>query len=164
MFPSPKSQEAVPTEPALLKFTVPPAERYVVSTSEEATAVAPGSTVTTDVAVPVQPPLSPVTVYVVVVVGEAVTVAPVVPLNPVAGDQLYVLAPLAVKVALLPAHMVTLAGVTETVGTVFTVTTTVVDPEHPPVVPVTVYVVVAVGEAVTVAPVVPLKPVEGDHA
>ena len=40
----------------------------------------------------------PVTVYVVVDVGLAVTVAPVVLLKPVAGLQLYVLAPPAVNV------------------------------------------------------------------
>ena len=41
----------------------------------------------------------PVTVYVVVEVGLAVTVEPVVELSPVAGDQMYVTAPLAVSVA-----------------------------------------------------------------
>ena len=33
------------------------------------------------------PAVDPVTVYTVVEVGEAVTLAPVVPLKPVAGDQ-----------------------------------------------------------------------------
>ena len=48
----------------------------------------------------VQPLLSvPVTVYVEVEVGFAVTVAPVVALSPVAGDQMYVVAPDAVSVA-----------------------------------------------------------------
>jgi hypothetical protein len=47
-----------------------------------------GFTVTVTVVVLVQPAaLTPVTVYVVVAVGEAVTAAPVVALNPVAGDQ-----------------------------------------------------------------------------
>ena len=46
-------------------------------------------TVTKDVAVAVQPLLAvPVTVYVVVVIGEAVTEAVFVALNPVLGDQL----------------------------------------------------------------------------
>lgn len=47
-----------------------------------------GLTVTVVVAVLEQAPFVPVTVYVVVVVGLAVTVAPVVADNPVAGDQL----------------------------------------------------------------------------
>ena len=46
-------------------------------------------TVIVCVAIPVQPaPLTPVIVYVVVADGDALTVAPVVALNPVAGDQL----------------------------------------------------------------------------
>ena len=49
----------------------------------------------------VQPLLSvPVTVYVEVEAGDAVTVAPVVALSPVAGVHEYVVAPLAVSVAL----------------------------------------------------------------
>jgi hypothetical protein len=47
----------------------------------------------------------PVIVYVVVVVGFAVTLAPVVALSPVLGDQLYVFAPLAVSVVLAPLQM-----------------------------------------------------------
>ncbi len=46
-----------------------------------------GFTFTVTCAVFEQPPLVPVTMYVVVELGFAVTVAPVVPLNPVAGDQ-----------------------------------------------------------------------------
>jgi hypothetical protein len=42
---------------------------------------------------------TPVTVYVVVVVGVAVTEAPVVALKPVAGVHVYVFAPVAVSVA-----------------------------------------------------------------
>ena len=44
-----------------------------------------------------------------------------------------------------------------------TVTVVVALAEHDPVVPVTVYVVVAAGLAVTVAPVVADKPVDGDQ-
>ena len=44
-----------------------------------------GVTVTTEVTVPVQPPAVPVIVYVVVVAGFAVTLTPVVALNPVPG-------------------------------------------------------------------------------
>jgi len=74
-----------------------------------------------------------------------------------------VLAPLAVKVAGDPAHM--LGEFTVIVGFGFTVTVDVVVPVQPAAeVPVIVYVVVAAGLAVTLAPVVALKPVEGLHA
>jgi hypothetical protein len=45
-------------------------------------------TVTVEVAVPVHPAVVPETVYTVVDAGLAVTLAPVVPLNPVPGLQL----------------------------------------------------------------------------
>jgi hypothetical protein len=61
----------------------------------------------------------------VVVVGFAVTVAVLVELNPVEGLQLYDAAPLAVKVALCPLHIVGFAGLIAIVGNGFTVTTTV---------------------------------------
>jgi hypothetical protein len=108
-------------------------------------------------------PVVPTTVYVVVVVGFAVTTAPVVPLKPVEGDQLYVDAPDAASVVLLPEHKVNVVGVTFVIGVGFTVMVTVVDPLQPPLVPVTVYVVVLVGDAVTIDPVVPLNPEAGDH-
>ena len=54
-------------------------------------------------------------------VGFAVTLVPVVALNPVEGDQVYVEAPLAVKV--VDAPLQTDAPGTETVGEGFTVTT-----------------------------------------
>lgn len=55
-------------------------------------------------------------------------------------------------------------GVTVRVGDAFTVIVCVVVPEHPAaVVPVTVYVRVEVELQVTVAPVVVLRPVDGDH-
>ena len=83
-----------------------------------------GKIVTTAVAVFKQPftPV-PVIVYVVVVVGFAVTLAPVVALSPVLGDQLYVFAPLAVRVVLKPLQI--LGEFTVIVGGVATVTTTV---------------------------------------
>ena len=48
----------------------------------------------------------------VVVAGFAVTEAPVVALKPVAGDQVYDVAPLAVNVVELPAQIAGEAGVT----------------------------------------------------
>ena len=76
--------------------------------------------------------------------GVAVTVAPLVALSPVAGDQLYVNAPAAVSDIELPEH-IELDGVTVTVGNGLTVTVTLFEAEQPFVVPVTVYVVVAEG-------------------
>ena len=73
----------------------------------------------------------PVTVYVVAVTGSAVTAAPIVPDKPIAGDQLYVTAPLAVNRVLLPLQIVTEAGVTVIVGNEFTVTLTVAVFMHP---------------------------------
>ena len=60
-----------------------------------------------------------------VAVGEAITDAPLVELNPVAGDQLYVDAPLAVRVVLPPGQYDAEEGVTVIVGKGFTVTVTV---------------------------------------
>ena len=95
-------------------------------------------------------------------VGFAVTVTPVVALNPVAGAQVYVLAPLAVIILLVPEQIAGAEGETVTVGVTPTEINTVCVSVHPvAAVPVTVYVVVTVGEAVTVAPVVALNPVAG---
>jgi hypothetical protein len=122
-----------------------------------------GFTVTTIVTLPVHPVAKdPVTVYVVVLVGLAFTVVPVVVFNPVAGLQVYVLAPPTVNVVVCPWQIV--APIPVTTGVVFTVTITVVAPVHPVANdPVTVYVIVAVGFAVTEPPVVPLNPVPGLH-
>jgi hypothetical protein len=121
-------------------------------------------TVTTIVWVAVHVPLFPVTVYVVVTEGEAVTEAPVVALRPAAGAQVYVVAPLAVTNEPVPLHIVSDAGAIVTVGEGFTFITLVTASVQPTFVPVTVYVVVVAGLAVTVAPVVALSPVEGLHA
>jgi vacuolar-type H+-ATPase subunit F/Vma7 len=91
----------------------------------------------------------PVTVYVVVVAGDTVTVAPV----KLPGFHTYVTPPVAVIEVLEPAQMVALVVVVLMVGKLFTVTVTCAVFEHPPgAVPVTVYVVVVVGDTVTVVP------------
>jgi hypothetical protein len=73
-----------------------------------------------------------------------------------------VLAPLAVSGVDCPLQID--ADVTEITGNGFTVTVTCVDDVHPfTSVPVTVYVEVEVGLAVTLVPVVALSPVAGDH-
>ena len=113
-------------------------------------------------AVAVQPSASPVTVYVEVETGVAVTLAPFVALSPVAGDHEYVFAPLAVSTVFCPLQIV-MSGETVTTGIGFTVTVTCAVAVHPFASAVTVYVVVEVGVAVTLAPVVALNPVAGLH-
>ena len=66
----------------------------------------------------------PVTVYSIFCLALEVTVTPVVALKPVAGDQTYVAAPLAVRVVLAPGQTDELG--TDTVGIAFTVTVLVV--------------------------------------
>ena len=91
------------------------------------------------------------------------TVAPVLALKPVLGVQVYVLAPVAVRVVLLPGQIDDGGGTTIT-GLGLTVTVTVVVPVHPLIsVPVMVYVVVVPGLAFTVAPVLALNPIFGAH-
>lgn len=97
-----------------------------------------------------------------VTAGFAVTLVPVVDDNPVAGDHVYVEAPVAVNVVLDPIHIA--AGGTVIIPLAFTVTIAVVVETQPAaLVPVIVYVVVAAGVALTLVPVVALKPVDGDH-
>jgi hypothetical protein len=74
-----------------------------------------------------------------------------------------VLAPDALSDDDWPIHIVAGEAVAVTVGKGLTVNVTVAVLVHPEVVPVTVYVVVAPGAAVTDAPVVTLKPVLGAH-
>jgi len=89
-----------------------------------------GFTVTVVVETAVQVPAVPVIVYTVVVTGLAVTLVPTVELNPVAGDQTYVDAPLAVKVAVCcPIQIV--AVFTVTVGFVTTVSVVVSELTQP---------------------------------
>ena len=68
----------------------------------------------------------------VVTVGDAVTVIPVVWFKPVEGDHEYVSAPPAVKSTELPKQIEGLGGFTVTTGAGFTVTVTaVLGPVHP---------------------------------
>lgn len=90
----------------------------------------------------------------------AVTEEPVAALNPVEGDHEYVFAPFAVSVVFCPVHKV-MFGETVTTGTGFTVTVTCAVAVQPRASPVTVYVVVDTGFAVTLEPVAELNPVAG---
>jgi len=71
--------------------------------------------------------------------------------------------PLAVRLTLEPAQRLALLGVIVIVGELVIVTSTVWVLVHIPLVQVTVYVVLLLGVAVTVAPVVLLNPVLGDQ-
>lgn len=66
--------------------------------------------------------------------------------------QVYVPAPLAVKVAEPPWHTEVGVAVMLTVGAGFTTKVTKVNELHPPLLPVTVYTVVTVGETKTLVP------------
>jgi hypothetical protein len=85
---------------------------------------------------PSQPEVVPVTVYMVVTDGFAVTVLPVVALSPAEGVQEYVVAPVAVRVADPPLQIV--GEFTVTTGKRFTVTVEEAVPSQPDVVPVTI--------------------------
>jgi hypothetical protein len=92
----------------------------------------------------------PVTVYVVVATGLSVTLDP----DKDPGIHVYVEAPPALSVTELPIQIALEDAAAFTFGRAFTVTITVEVPVHPgPLEPVTVYVVVEVGETVTVVPV-----------
>jgi hypothetical protein len=98
-----------------------------------------GFTVTVTTAVAEHPLVEPVTVYVVVAVGETLMLAPE-PNGPDGPTQLYTAAPPALKVVLWPTQIV--AGVAEAVttgiGITFTVTVAVTAVAQPAVVPETV--------------------------
>jgi hypothetical protein len=101
----------------------------------------------------------PVTVYVVVVFGEAVTLAPLVELNPAEGLQLYEEAPLAINETLFPEQILALVVFNVTLPPLpvtLTVTKSVKLPLQPG--EVTVYVVVAEGLTLIVEPVPTLEP------
>ena len=95
--------------------------------------------------------------------GVAETVAPLVELRFVFGLHEYAVAPEALKLAAEPAHMFCGAGAV-TFGNAVTDTAIVFVLLQPFVVPVTVYVIGLVGDAVTAAPLVAFSAVVGDHA
>ncbi len=122
---------------------------HIAAGLADALTVGNGFTVTLTVAVLVHPDAVPVTVYVVVPVGDTVLELP----PPKLCDQLYVFAPFAVNTEVSPLHIAAGLAVAVTDGNGFTVTLTVAVPVHPAVlVPVTVYVVVALGVTVLLAP------------
>jgi hypothetical protein len=84
------------------------------------------------------------------VVDPGVTLAVLPLIAP--GFQVYVAPPLAVSVELLPAHITEGLAVTVSVGPLFTVTETTALLVQVPEEPITVYVVVIVGETVTLVP------------
>ncbi len=94
--------------------------------------------------------------------GFAITFGPVDVLSDAAGLHEYVLAPPAVRDMLCPLQMAAL-GETNTDGEGFTVTVNCVEDEHPFALPVTVYVVVAEGLAITLEPVDELNDEDGLH-
>src|ERR1700752_3997221 len=103
----------------------------------EAVTTGIGFTVTVTCVVAVQPSVLPVTVYVVVEVGLAVTVEPMLALKLVAGLHEYVLAPLAVRVVNCPVQIG--EGVATLItGIGFTVTVTCAVAVQPSASPVTV--------------------------
>lgn len=99
-------------------------------------------------------------VYVVVTVGLAITVEPVVALNPVPGVHVYVEPPVAVKVAESPAQIVALFTTGTIEPPIVTVeVAVVVQPSAEAAV--IVYTVVTVGLAITLDPVDELSVAEG---
>ena len=125
--------------PVAVKFAVCPAQivgEFTVTTGT-------GLTEIVAMAVLLQPAVVPVTVYVVVIIGEAVAVFTPVDVAPAL--HVYVVAPPAVSVGVAPAQIV--GEFIVTVGIALTVTVAIAVLLHPADVPVTVYEVVEVGEA-----------------
>lgn len=133
--------------PEPVSEVLPPLQ--IVASVAVAVTVGGAPTTTVTCAVLEQPADVPVIVYVVVEPGVTVCVAPF----RLPGIQLYVVAPPPVNVTELPVQMDELEEVAVTVGVGFTVMVRVAGSVHPfAAVPVTVYVVVVVGETVTVVP------------
>jgi hypothetical protein len=97
---------------------------HIVEVAGEAVTAGLEFTVTITVELAVQPPgADPVTVYVIVDVGDATTDAVLVALSAVDGVQVYVFAPDAVKVTFAPLHIEAEDGVIVTLidGVTFTI-------------------------------------------
>ena len=129
----------VEVAPALQIYVVaPPAVKVALVpiqiVGEVTVTVGKGVTVTVASAVPVQPPVVPVTVYVVVVAGVASAVF--TPVEEAPAVQVYVVPPLAVKLAVCQLQIVGEFTVTTIAADTVTVATAV--PVQPPMVPVTV--------------------------
>jgi hypothetical protein len=127
---------------------LPPTQ--IAEFAELAVTVGNGLTVTPTVAVFTQPlALVPVTVYVVLVVGDTVTDEP----DRLPGFHTYVEAPLALNEVLPPTQIAEFVELAVTVGDGLTVIVTVEVFTQPLAsVPVTVYVVVVIGDTVTDEP------------
>jgi len=97
------------------------------------------------------------------VFGVELTTEPFGDIGVTTGDQVYVLAPLAVKLLVLPLQITDGEATTLTTGLVVTVTTTCAELVQVPVAPITVYVSVIGVLDVTVAPLGELKLALGDH-
>lgn len=95
------------------------------------------------------PALVPVTIKLVFAVGETVNVFTVAP-----ELHAYVVAPLAINVAVWPEHMV--GELTDIIGNGLTTTVVTVAPEHAPLVPETENEVVDAGETIILFPIEPL--------
>lgn len=115
------------------------------------------------VATPVHVPAEPITVYIVLDKGVAVTFDPTGELSVLDGNHEYVVAPLASNNTEAPGQTVGVFAVNVNVKPVAIVTLAVADPVQVPVEPITVYVVAEVGLAVTDVPLAELKLAEGDH-
>ena len=107
-------------------MAVSTAEFPLQTVAELTATVGVGLTVTTVVLELEHVPVVPTIEYVVFEVGLAVTILPVVALKPVAGVQLYVVAPFAVSDTELPEQ--TVAVFTVIVGVGITVTVVVIVP------------------------------------
>ena len=122
--------------------------------------------VTVTLSVDIQPLLSEtVRWYVVVVIGEASTVCPLVVFKPVAGDQLYIAPGMvaAFKVAVSP-RQIAVSFPASTIGTGNTTILTVSDATQLfASVPVTVYKVVLTGDAIGLAVAGSDNPAMGDQ-
>ena len=137
--------------------------RHTVVSVAETTTVGVGLTVIVILVVSLQPAVSvPINVNVVVEPRFAVVLLQLVQLNPPNGLHTYVTAPVAERFTLPPAHTVgdDAEGFTFGISSLIMVLSF---EEQPDEVPVTVYVIVEPGDAVTLSQVTQFNPVDGLH-